>query len=96
MEEFIQIIKDYGAAIISAISVGGVATIGAIVLKVKGIIDNVKESTNKLAKQKEEAASEVNAVVEQNKQLLAKIDTLTDDVQRLNSEVKGVKGNRKG
>ena len=95
MDEFIQLLKDYGAAIISAISVGGVATIGAVIVKIKGIIDKVKDSTNKLAKQKEDTASEVNAVVEQNKQLLAKIDTLTDDVERLNSEVKGVKGNRK-
>ena len=92
MEEFIQIIKDYGAAIISAISVGGVAAIGAIVLKVKGIIDSVKESTNKIAKQKEESEealkaryTELNSTIKLQNE---KIDTLREEVSR-------VKGNRK-
>lgn len=92
MEEFIQIIKDYGAAIISAISVGGVATIGAIILKVKGIIDKVKESTNKIAKQKEESetalANRYKEMTETIKLQNEKIDTLTEEISR-------VKGNRK-
>ena len=92
MEEFIQIIKDYGAAIISAISVGGVATIGAIILKVKGIIDKVKESTNKIAKQKEESETALaNRYAEMTSMIKLqneKIDTLTEEVSR-------VKGNRK-
>lgn len=95
MEEIIQIIKDYGAAIISTISVGGVAAIGAVVIKVKNIIDSVKENTAKITKQKEQTTSEVQSVVDQNKQLISKINVLTDDIQRLESEVKDVKGNRK-
>ncbi len=92
MEEFIQIIKDYGAAIISAISVGGVATIGAIILKVKGVIDKVKDSTNKIAKQKEESETALaNRYAEMTSMIKLqneKIDTLTEEVSR-------VKGNRK-
>lgn len=92
MDEFIQIIKDYGAAIISAISVGGVATIGAIVLKVKNVIDKLKENTNKIAKAKEESevamaskyAELQTTIADQNK----KLDTLTEEISR-------VKGNRK-
>lgn len=95
MEEFIQIIKDYGAAIISAISVGGVTAIGAVIVKIKGIMDKVKDSTNKIAKQKEETSVELQSVIDQNKQLMDKIGDLTNDVQRLNTEVKNVKGNRK-
>ena len=92
MDEFIQIIKDYGAAIISAISVGGVATIGAIVVKVKGVIDKLKENTNKIAKAKEESETamatryaELNSTIKLQNE---KIDTLTEEISR-------VKGNRK-
>ena len=92
MEEFIQIIKDYGAAIISTISVGGVAAIGAIIVKVKGAIDKIKESTNKITKQKEESEealkaryAELNSTIKLQNE---KIDTLTEEISR-------VKGNRK-
>ena len=100
MEEFIQIIKDYGAAIISAISVGGVATIGVIITKVYKAFNSLKEKTNSLLAKKdkalEESSTEVKTVVEQNKQLLGKIDDLTNDVYKLKSEVRdNVKGNRK-
>lgn len=92
MDEFINLIKDYGAAIISAISVGGVATIGAIIVKIKGLIDKVKDSTAKLAKQKEESETamanryaELNSTIKLQNE---KIDTLTEEISR-------VKGNRK-
>lgn len=92
MEEFIQIIKDYGAVVLGTISTLGVAGIGAIVVKVKGIIDKVKESTSKVEKQKEESESALKeryaelqtTIQDQNK----KLDVLTEELSR-------VKGNRK-
>lgn len=92
MEEFIQVIKDYGAVILGTISTLGVAGIGAIVVKVKQVIDKVKESTSKVEKQKEESESALKeryaelqtTIQDQNK----KLDVLTEELSR-------VKGNRK-
>lgn len=92
MEEFIQIIKDYGAPILAFISTLGVAGVGTIVLKVKQVIDKVKESTSKVEKQKEESESALKeryaelqtTIQDQNK----KLDVLTEEISR-------VKGNRK-
>ena len=99
MEEFLQLIKDYGAAIISAISVGGVATAGAIIAKIYKAFNTLKEKTEGALSKKDKALNDTTAqmqsVVDQNKQLISKINVLTDDIQKLESEVKDVKGNRK-
>ena len=92
MEEFIQLIKDYGAAIISTISVGGVATIAGIIVKAKKAIDDTKNKVAEMNKKKEESENSLKAryaelnttIAEQNK----KLDTLTEEISR-------VKGNRK-
>ena len=54
---------------------------------------------NKALAKKDEALAEstnqINGVIEQNKALLNKIDVLTNDVYKLEGEIKSVKGNRK-
>lgn len=93
-------IKDYGAAIISTISLGGIAGAVAVIVKVKNAFNSTKEAMNKALAKKDEALeasnSKVDEVLAQNKALLSKIDTLTSDVYKLESEVRSdVKGNRK-
>lgn len=92
MEEFIQIIKDYGAAIISTISVGGVAGAVAIIAKIKKAIDDTKTKVADMTKKKEESEAaltnrytELTSIIKLQNE---KIDTLTEEVSR-------VKGNRK-
>ena len=58
MEEFIQIIKDYGAAILSTISVGGVAGAVAIVVKIKKAIDDTKNKVAEMNKEMEDLSLE--------------------------------------
>lgn len=98
MSDILQVIKDYGAAIISTLSVGGIAGVVAIIAKIKKAFDDTKEKMNaalaKKDKALEESNAQVTAVIEQNKQLLGKIDDLTNDVYRLEGEVNNVKGNR--
>lgn len=92
MEEFIEIVKNYGAVVLGFISTLGVAGVGAIVLKAKQVIEKVKESTSKVEKQKEESESALKeryaelqtTIQDQNK----KLDVLTEEISR-------VKGNRK-
>lgn len=96
IQSILDAIKDYGAAIISTISVGGVAAVATVVIKVKQAIDKTKEAMDKVTKQKEETSAElqsaVNLVKEQNQQ----IESLKNDVYRLEGEVRtNVKGNRK-
>ena len=92
MEEFIQVIKDYGAAIISSISVGGVAAIAGIIIKAKKAIDETKNKIADMNKKKEESETALSerykemqtTIADQNK----KLDTLTEEISR-------VKGHRK-
>ena len=92
MEEFIQIIKDYGAVVLGTISTLGVAGVVAVVVKIKQVIDKIKESTSKVEKQKEESESALKeryaelqtTIQDQNK----KLDVVTEELSR-------VKGNRK-
>lgn len=91
MEEFLQIIKDYGAAIIGTLSVGGVATIGAVIVKIYKAFNDTKQKMQDVLKKKEESEEKLAAryaelqttIKNQNE----KIDTLTEEVSR-------VKGNR--
>ena len=85
MEEFIQIIKDYGAVILGTISTLGVAGIGAIVVKVKQVIDKVKGQKEESESALKERYAELQTTIQdQNK----KLDGLTEELSR-------VKGNRK-
>ena len=99
-QSILTAIKDYGAAVISTVSVGGIAAATAAVIKVKKAIDDVKNNTKAALAKKDEALaasnSKVDEVLAQNKALLSKIDNLTSDVYKLESEVRSdVKGNRK-
>lgn len=90
--DILQVIKDYGAAIISTISVGGIAAAVGVIIKIKGAIEKFKETTQNALKKKDEAQAELNnryaelttSIQDQNK----KLDTLTEEISR-------VKGNRK-
>lgn len=92
IQNILDAIKDYGAAIISTISVGGVAAAVGIIIKIKGAIDKMKETTQAALKKKDEAEGKLNEryselttmIKDQN----TKLDTLTEEVSR-------VKGNRK-
>lgn len=98
-QSVLDAIKDYGAAIISTVSVGGIATATAIIVKIKKVFDDTKSAMNKALAKKDEALAEstnqINGVIEQNKALLNKIDVLTNDVYKLEGEIKSVKGNKK-
>ena len=91
IQEILQGIKDYGAAIISTISVGGVAAVVAVIAKIKKAFDETKEAMQKTLAKKDEAqdaltnryAELTTMMQDQNK----KLDTLTEEVSR-------VKGNR--
>lgn len=91
-------IKDYGAAIISTVSLGGIAGAVAVIVKVKQAFDKLKETMNKTLAQKDEAinkaTTETQTVIAQNKVLCDKIDQLTQDVYKLEKDI-NVKGNRK-
>lgn len=95
LQNFIDVIKDYGAAIISAIGVGGIGAIAGVIVKIKQSMDKTKETMSAALKKKDDVIEQnqvqVNSVIEQNKQLLEKIDTLTNDVYRLESEVRDKK-----
>ena len=93
-------IKDYGAAIIATVGVGGIATATGIIVKIKKSFEETKAAMQKALNKKDEALNGSTAalqnVAQQNKALLNKIDDLTNDVYRLESEVRSnVKGNRK-
>lgn len=92
IQPFLNAIKDYGAAIISTISVGGVAGAVAVIVKVKKAIDDTKDKVAKMNEKKAESeAALANRYAELTtiiKDQNAKIDTLTEEVSR-------VKGNRK-
>ena len=92
IQDVLQAIKDYGAAIISTISVGGVAAVVGIIVKIKSSIDKTKEAMSAVVKKKDESEAKLaeryselqTTIQDQNK----KIDTLTEEISR-------VKGNRK-
>ena len=95
-----ETIKNYGSTVLGGISLAGVATVIGVVIKTKKAIDDYKAKMQVLLAKKDKAVEDsqnsVKSVVEQNKVLVSKIDNLTNDVYRLESEVRSdVKGNRK-
>ena len=90
MEQFqkiIEVIKDYGAALISTISVGGVAAVAGIIAKVKAGIDKTKEQMNQLITKKEESSQDMNnkysALIDTIQNQNLKIDELTKKIDRI-------------
>ena len=99
-QNILNAIKDYGAAVLSTISLGGIAAAIAFIAKFKQAYDKAFEAVKKQSKLKDEALAasnyRIDEVMTQNKALLTKIDNLTNDVYKLESEVRAdVKGNGK-
>ena len=94
----LEAIKGYGAAIISTISAAGIAGCAAVIVKIKGVITKIKEDNKAALTKKDEviesSKKELQLVAEQNKALINKIDTLTNDIYKLEGDVKSVKSNR--
>lgn len=84
MEEFLQVIKDYGAAIISFVSVGGVAAVAGVIIKIKQAIDTVKNKISTVTKERDDAVNEV-------KEVGKKYDALQSDMKVLISEMQDIK-----
>lgn len=84
MEQFLEIIKDYGAAIISFVSVGGVAAVAGIIGKIKQTIDTVKNNISAVTKEKDDAVGEV-------KEIGKKYDALQSDMKVLINEINDLK-----
>ena len=83
MEEFLQVIKDYGAAIISAVSVGGVAAIAGVVIKVKKVIDTVKDKMNGALKQRDDAVTALEATNKKYDEAISEMKNLTNEINEL-------------
>ena len=87
LQKIVQLIKDYGAALISTISVGGVAAVAGIIAKVKAGIDKTKEQMNQLITKKEESSQDMNnkysALIDTIQNQNLKIDELTKKIDRI-------------
>ena len=94
----LEAIKGYGAAIISTIGAAGIAGCAAVIVKIKGVITEIKKDNKAALTKKDEviesSKKELQLVAEQNKALISKIDTLTNDIYKLEGDVKSVKSNR--
>ena len=87
LQKIVELIKDYGAALISTISVGGVAAVAGIIAKVKAGIDKTKEQMNQLITKKEESSQDMNnkysALIDTIQNQNLKIDELTKKIDRI-------------
>ena len=87
MQDILEIIKDYGAAIISTLSVGGIAAIAGVIVKVKKAISDTKEAMSSVIKKKDESEKQLQNKYEETlsviKQQNEKIDTLTSEINKI-------------
>ena len=87
LQKIVELIKDYGAALISTVSVGGVAAVAGIIAKVKAGIDKTKEQMNQLITKKEESSQDMNnkynAIIDTIQNQNVKIDELTKKIDRI-------------
>lgn len=87
LQKIVELIKDYGAALISTVSVGGVAAVAGIIAKVKAGIDKTKEQMNQLITKKEESSQDMNnkysALIDTIQNQNLKIDELTKKIDRI-------------
>lgn len=87
LQKIVELIKDYGAALISTVSVGGVAAVAGIIAKVKAGIDKTKEQMNQLISKKEESSQDMNnkysALIDTIQNQNLKIDELTKKIDRI-------------
>lgn len=87
IQNLLEIIKDYGAAIISTISVGGVAAVVAVVIKIKQGVEKAKEAISSINKKKDESEEalakryeELNTTIHDQND---KLDALREDITRI-------------
>ena len=87
LQAIIDAIKDYGAATISTISVGGISAVAVVIAKIKNSIDSTKKSMEAvLAKKDAESdkmAARYNELVRTVETQNAKIDTLTSEINKI-------------
>lgn len=88
IQNILDVIKDYGAAIISTISVGGVAAVAAIIIKVKDSINKTKEVMSSVLKKKEESEEQLS---ERYSELTTIIKNQNDKIETLTSEITKIK-----
>lgn len=87
LQVIINAIKDYGAALISTISVGGIAAVASVIIKVKNSISETKNQMSAVLKKKDEESSVINdnykalmnTIQEQNKRL----DELNEQISKV-------------
>jgi len=92
IQPVLDAIKDYGAAIISTISVGGVAAVAGVIIKIKKGIDEAKNKIAEVNAKKEESEK---ALTDRYAELTTIIKDQNNKIETLTEEVSRVKGNRK-
>lgn len=87
LQAIIDAIKDYGAATISTISVGGISAVAVVIAKIKNSIDSTKKSMeavlNKKDEESDKMAARYNELVRTVETQNAKIDTLTSEINKI-------------
>lgn len=87
LQAIIDAIKDYGAATISTISVGGISAVAVVIAKIKNSIDSTKKSMEEVLEKKDDEsdkmAARYNELVRTVETQNAKIDTLTSEINKI-------------
>lgn len=87
IQAILEVIKDYGAALVSTIAAGGLAGIASIVMKIKDSVakskDDVASLVNKEAKTTTEIKEQLALSIQQTNDLQAKLDKLTKKIDKL-------------
>lgn len=90
LEKFIEVIKDYGAAIISTISVGGVGAVAGIIAKVKKSMEATKDKMNAVLEKKDTESKamkdQYNSLTTQISNQQKSIDQLTQEISKIHHE----------
>lgn len=87
LQQVFEVIKDYGAAMISTIAAGGLAGIASIIKSIKNSVntnkDEVKNLVNNEAKSTKEIKEQLLVSSRENAELKAKIDDLIDEINKI-------------
>lgn len=87
LQQIFEVIKDYGAAMISTIAAGGLAGIVSIIKSIKNSVnankDEVKNLVNNEAKSTKEIKEQLLVSSRENAELKAKIDDLIDEINKI-------------
>ena len=83
LDKALQAIKDYGSAIISTISVGGITAVAAVIKRAKDDIASTKSLLTKKEAEQSELKSKYEAAIAKIQEQNAKIDRLTDAVEKI-------------